>query len=435
LNGIAREAPVKAAAPALLRMKSRLFITDLIFSYAKVNIFVRNCTTTIVVVQLFRKMAGIYIHIPFCRQKCHYCNFFSVASTKWKDAFIQALLKEIEMRKDYLEGERVNTVYFGGGTPSMLSISHIALIIEHLAKHFEIDHFAEITMEANPDDINETTVKEWRSTPVNRLSIGIQSFFDDDLNYLNRVHNAGQALRAVEHARNAGFDNLTIDLIYGIPTLTDEKWAKNLETFFSLDIPHLSAYSLTVEQKTPLALLIEKGKYPPLDENLSIRHFKMLLEQAKSRDFIHYEISNFAKEGYYSKHNSIYWLGGHYLGLGPSAHSFNGVSRQWNVSNISQYIKLDHFQNSVEEKEVLTIEQRYNEYVMTSVRTAWGCDTVHIRNVFGEIYENYFIDNAKPFLHKGHLFCDGSKYFLTDEGKLFADGIAADLFYDTCSDG
>ena len=375
-------------------------------------------------------MAGIYIHIPFCKQKCHYCNFFSVASVKWREEFVQALLKEIELRKDYLEGETVNTIYFGGGTPSLLSISHSALLISHLALHFNIDHSAEITLEANPDDLNADFLRELKAaTPVNRLSIGIQSFFDDDLQYLNRVHNSDQAKRAVELARNAGFDNLTIDLIYGIPTLTDEKWAKNLETFFSLDIPHLSAYSLTVEQKTPLALLIEKGKYAQVDENKSVGHFKMLLEATKAHDFIHYEISNFAKEGFYSKHNSLYWLGGHYLGLGPSAHSFNGSSRQWNVSNISQYIKLDNYHTSIEEKEVLTIEQRYNEYVMTSLRTVWGCDTVHILNVFGKKFEDHFLRNAMPFLEKKHLYRERTKYFLTDEGKLFADGIAAGLFF------
>jgi len=377
----------------------------------------------------FNTMAGIYIHIPFCKQKCHYCNFFSVASVKGRDEFVQALLKEIELRKDYLEGERVNTVYFGGGTPSLLRISHLTQLISHLTKHFDIDSNAEITLEANPDDLSPEYLKQLRKTPVNRLSIGIQSFFDDDLQYLNRVHDAGQALRAVDLARNAGFDNLTIDLIYGIPTLTDEKWTRNLEIFFSLDLPHLSAYSLTVEQKTPLALLIEKGKYAPVDENLSVAHFKMLLQAAKTNDFIHYEISNFAKEGFYSKHNSIYWLGGHYLGLGPSAHSFNGDSRQWNISSISKYIKLDNFLTSVEEKEVLTKDQRYNEYVMTSLRTVWGCDTVHIRNVFGEEQEKYFIRNVNPFLERGHLYREGSRYFLTDEGKLFADGIAAGLFY------
>jgi oxygen-independent coproporphyrinogen III oxidase len=373
-------------------------------------------------------MAGIYIHIPFCRQKCHYCNFFSIASTKWRDEFVQALLKEMKLRKGYLEGETVNTIYFGGGTPSLLHISHFSLLISHLSKNFVIDPKAEITLEANPDDLNPAYLKELKNTPINRLSIGIQSFFDDDLEYLNRVHSAEQAIRAIDNAREAGFENLTIDLIYGIPTLTDEKWAKNLETFFSLNIPHLSAYALTVEQRTPLALLIERGKYAPVDENQSVTHFKMLQEATKKHDFIHYEISNFAREGFYSKHNSIYWLGGHYLGLGPSAHSFNGYSRQWNVSNLSQYIKLDDFQTSVEEKEVLTPDQRYNEYVMTSLRTVWGCDTVHIRNVFGEKYEEYFIKNAKKFLDNKHLYSEGSKYFLTDEGKLFADGIASDLF-------
>jgi oxygen-independent coproporphyrinogen-3 oxidase len=373
-------------------------------------------------------MAGIYIHIPFCKQKCHYCNFFSVATLGKKDEFIAALLKEIELRKDYLQGETVNTVYFGGGTPSMLRISDITLIIEHLTKNFDIDHMAEITLEANPDDLSLKYLKELKTTQVNRLSIGIQSFFDDDLHYLNRVHSASQAFQAIDDARNAGFENLTIDLIYGIPGLTFEKWAKNLETFFSLNIPHLSAYSLTVEQKTPLALLIENGKYARLDENLSIGHFRMLLEAAKAHHFIHYEISNFAREGYYSKHNSLYWLGGNYLGLGPSAHSFNGSSRQWNVSNISRYIQLDDYHTTVEENEILTPDQRYNEYVMTSLRTSWGCDTVHILHAFGENYENHFLMNGRPYLEKKHLFREGTKYFLTDEGKLFADGIAAGFF-------
>lgn len=373
-------------------------------------------------------MAGIYIHIPFCKQKCHYCNFFSVASVRHRDEFVQALLKEMELRKDYLAGEKVNTIYFGGGTPSLMRMEHLTLIVEHLALHFDIDPLAEITLEANPDDLQVDFLRELKATPVNRLSIGIQSFFDDDLQYLNRVHNSGQALRAVDLARQAGFQHLTIDLIYGIPGLTEEKWAKNLETFFSLDIPHLSAYSLTVEEKTPLAHLIRKGKYAPVDDNLSVSHFKMLMEQAKAHDFIHYEISNFASKGFYSKHNSLYWLGGNYLGLGPSAHSFNGSSRQWNVSSIGKYIQLDDYHTSVEEKEVLTNEQRYNEYVMTSLRTSWGSDTIHILNVFGVKYEMHFTRHALPYLEKGHLFREGSKYFLTDAGKLFADGIAAGLF-------
>ena len=374
-------------------------------------------------------MAGIYIHIPFCKQKCHYCNFFSVTTLNRKDAFMKALLKEIEMRKDYLQGEKINTIYLGGGTPSLLDISDITLIFEHLSKYFTLGPQAEITLEANPDDISKEKAREWKNTPVNRLSIGIQSFFDEDLKYLNRVHSAGQAFHALETARNAGFENLTIDLIYGIPTLTDEKWQSNLELFLQLNIPHLSAYSLTVEQKTPLALLIKKGKYAPPDELQSVEHFRLLLEWAKANQFIHYEISNFAREGFYSKHNSIYWLGGHYMGLGPSAHSFNGNSRQWNVSSVSKYLALDDFHTTIEEKEVLTVDQQYNEYVMTSLRTVWGCDTMHILNVFGKRYESHFIVSAKPFLVRAYLIREGSKFFLTDEGKLFADGIAADLFF------
>jgi oxygen-independent coproporphyrinogen III oxidase len=373
-------------------------------------------------------MAGIYIHIPFCKQKCHYCNFFSVATTRWKGPFIEALVKEIEMRKNYLEGETVNTIYLGGGTPSILHISHFSFLISQLKSHFVIDPQAEITLEANPDDITENNARAWKDAGINRLSIGVQSFFDDDLLYLNRVHNSAQVFAAIEDVKKAGFDNLTIDLIYGIPTLTDEKWRKNLEYFFSFDIPHLSAYSLTVEEKTPLAHLIRKGKYAPVDEQQSIGHFKILLEETKKNDFIHYEISNFAREGYYSRHNSLYWLGGNYLGLGPSAHSFNGNSRQWNVSNITKYIQLDDFHTTVEEKEILTKEQKYNEYVMTSLRTVWGCDIVHILNVFGKEFESHFIRNADLYLEKKQLYCEASRYFLTDEGKLFADGIASSLF-------
>jgi len=376
-----------------------------------------------------KKVAGIYIHFPFCKQKCHYCNFFSVANTRLKDAFMEALLKEIVFRKQYLEGETVKTIYFGGGTPSLLQTAELRKTLDTIFHHFTVDPHAEITLEANPDDISEISVLEWKNTAINRLSIGIQSFFDDDLQYLNRVHHAAQAFQAIDVARNAGFGNLTIDLIYGIPTLSNEKWVKNLEYFFSLNIPHLSAYSLTVEQKTPLDLLIRQGKYAPLDEQQSIGHFKILLEQARINGFIHYEISNFAREGYYSRHNSLYWLGGHYLGLGPSAHSYNGHSRQWNVSNITKYVQLDDFHTTVEEKEVLTPNQRYNEYVMTSLRTVWGCDTVHLLNVFGKENELYFLQQARPYLDKKYLYCEGSRYFLTDEGKLFADGIAADLFY------
>lgn len=375
-------------------------------------------------------MAGIYLHIPFCKRKCHYCNFFSVATVKWKDGFLAALGKEIISRKDYLQGEVVNTIYFGGGTPSLLKAGEINSILHLIFQNYPVSPEVEITLEANPDDLSENYARELKNTAVNRLSIGVQSFFDDDLQYLNRVHSADQAKRSIENAQAAGFSNLTIDLIYGIPTLTEEKWQNNLKTFFSLGIPHLSAYSLTVEKKTPLDVLIRRGKYTAPDEQQSIGHFKTLLEEARRHQFIHYEISNFSRAGFYSKHNSLYWLGGNYLGLGPSAHSYNGRSRQWNISGIKSYIDQEDPRSIVEEEEELTLVQRYNEYVMTSLRTIWGCDADHIGNVFGNNYRAYFIDQASKFIESQDLQSEGPKFTLTDQGKLFADGISADLFMD-----
>jgi oxygen-independent coproporphyrinogen-3 oxidase len=375
-------------------------------------------------------MSGIYLHIPFCKQKCHYCNFFSVASLKHRHDFIGVLKKEIALKKDYLENEEVRTIYFGGGTPSLLVKSEIEVLIEKLTKHFNVIPDVEITLEANPDDLDRVKLNELRSTPVNRLSIGIQSFHDDDLVYLNRVHNNKASLDSILLAKEAGFKNLTIDLIYGIPTLTLEKWHLNLEKFFELDVPHLSAYSLTIEPKTALAALVNKKKLANVDEEESIRHFELLLELMEKKGYTHYEISNFSKPGFYSKHNSLYWLGGHYLGLGPSAHSFNGKSRHWNVSNLGKYMGLEDYQSVVEETEVLTPNQKYNEYVMTSLRTVWGCDTEHINNVFGNQYSSYFLRVAKRFIGEGKIRSENNKYYLTDIGKLFADGIASEFFLD-----
>jgi oxygen-independent coproporphyrinogen-3 oxidase len=375
-------------------------------------------------------MAGIYIHIPFCRQKCHYCNFFSVASLKSKDDLLDSLLREVEIRKDYLAGEPVNSVYFGGGTPSLLTADEINRIFEYLRKYHDITPGAEITLEANPDDISPEKLAELKSTPINRLSIGIQSFFDDDLAYLNRVHDSQQAYESIKNALDAGFINLTIDLIYGIPTLTEDKWKQNLDTFFSFGLPHLSAYALTVEAQTALYRLIQKHKAAPLDEQQSIDHFRILLEKSRQQNFIHYEISNFSIPGAYSKHNSLYWLGGNYLGLGPSAHSFNGTSRQWNIPNIARYMQLAGTGDLQPEKEVLTQNQKYNEYVMTSLRTSWGCDLEHLENVFGPKYRDYFLSLSERFLEEKKLFREGNVFLLSDEGKLFADGIASDLFID-----
>ena len=373
-------------------------------------------------------MVGIYLHIPFCRQKCHYCNFFSVATLRQKGDLLDALIREAEERRDYLGDEEVHSVYFGGGTPSLLTADEINRILAHLSKFFNISIDSEITLEANPDDISTAFLHELGHTPVNRISIGIQSFFEDDLRYLNRLHSARQGIDAIQNSLHAGYTNLSIDLIYGIPMLSKEKWLQNLDTFFSFHIPHLSAYALTVEPKTALYQLILKKKAAPVDEEQSIDHFKTLLDLAKQNNYIHYEISNFSLEGFHSRHNSLYWLGGNYLGLGPSAHSYNGYSRQWNVSNIGSYIDQSSFKDSKAEKELLSVDQKFNEYVMTSLRTSWGCDLEHIRNVFGNDYSDQFLKSAEKYVNENKLVRKGDIFFLTDEGKLFADGIASDLF-------
>lgn len=311
----------------------------------------------------------------------------------------------------------------------MLNISEINDILKHLYNTFEINEDIEITLEANPDDLDKEKLSDLKNyTDVNRLSMGVQSFFDDDLKYLNRVHNSQNAIKSIELAKKAGFENMTIDLIYGIPGLTEKKWRQNLKTFFDFGINHLSSYSLTVEPKTALNTLINKKKIAPVVEEESIKHFDILLEETEKNNFIHYEISNFAHEGYYSKHNSIYWLGAHYAGFGPSAHSFNGKTRQWNVANMKQYVESDTIEKVVEEEEILTTEQRYNEYIMTSLRTNWGCDTVHIEIVFGEKYVKLFEDKAIKHIEKNNIIKENCVYKLTKQAKIFADGIASDFF-------
>lgn len=374
-------------------------------------------------------MPGIYIHIPYCKQKCHYCNFYSFASSQYRSEFVNSLLAEIDYRKDYLEDKKINTIYFGGGTPSLLSVDEINKIIGKIKDLFEVNEYAEITLEANPDDLSEGKLKSIKNdTSVNRLSMGVQSFFDEDLTYLNRVHSSDNARKSIELAVKHGFDNMTIDLIYGIPTLTEKNWKANLEIFFSYNLPHLSSYSLTVEPKTALSTLIKKGKMKNVDEEQSIRDFKILIDKTSENGFVNYEISNFAREGFYSKHNSIYWLGGHYVGFGPSAHSFNGTSRQWNVLNMKKYIEADRVENVVAEKEILTKDQQFNEYIMTSLRTSWGCDIEHVENVFGKNYRLLLQKNIQSFIEEKKVKVIGKRYFLTDSGKLFADGIAAELF-------
>ena len=373
-------------------------------------------------------MNGIYIHIPFCRHKCNYCNFFSIASIKYKSDFIKVLLKEIELQKNYLPNKKINTIYFGGGTPSMLSVDEINLILNKINQLFSIEKDAEITLEANPDDLIDRKIIELKNSAINRVSVGIQSFNDDDLHYLNRKHNSEQAKNSISQLKEFGFENISIDLIYGIPTLTEKKWEQNLEKFFALEIPHLSAYSLTVEKNTILDNLIRKGKAKNISENLSIEHFKYLLNRMDVNGFVHYEISNFSKPGCQSKHNSIYWSGGKYLGLGPSAHSFNGNARQWNVSNISKYIQSINNGIIPAEIEILNTNQKYNEYIMTSLRTIWGCSENVIKEQFGEKYLGYFLKTSKKHLQNRTLIVEDENYVLSQKGKLFADGIASDLF-------
>lgn len=373
-------------------------------------------------------MAGIYIHIPYCRKACHYCNFHFSTSLQTKNEFVEALLKEIEIRKDFLEGQPINTVYFGGGTPSLLSSGELERILQKVNNLFGIEATAEITLEANPDDIESTRVMDWHALGINRLSIGIQSFFKEDLLWMNRAHDEVQALRCIEIAQSKGISNLTIDLIYGTPTLTDEKWSQNIHRAVSLGIPHLSCYALTVEPKTALDARIRKHQIQDIDPGKQANQFLQLMETMNQHGFEHYEISNFAKPGFRSRHNSAYWNGAHYLGLGPSAHSFNGTSRQWNISNNSLYIKSILEGKLNEEKEILTPVQQANEYIMTSLRTMEGLDLNYLKNQFGEELSNNVIKTAEQFIRTSKLIRSNNRLVLTNEGKLFADGIASELF-------
>ena len=368
-------------------------------------------------------MAGLYLHIPFCKSKCAYCNFFSVVSDKQRADFLEALKREAVMRKDYLGGEEVRTLYFGGGTPSILRVSEISEILDCLKNNYKIAAAVEITLEANPDTVSKESLSEYKSLGINRLSIGIQSFFDDDLQYLSRKHDSKHALQVLDWAKDAGFQEVTIDLIYGIPTLTEEKWRKNLEIFFSTGFNHLSAYALTIEEKTALGQRINKGVAAAVSEEETIKHYQILVEMTGKQGFEHYEISNFARPGHYSKHNTIYWKGEKYLGLGPSAHSFDGISRQWNVASVKDYCEHYFF-----EREELTLDNRYNEYIMTSLRTMWGVDVDYIKSNFGDEYVEKFKKQAKKYILSGKIFQKDEKYVLNDNGMLFADGIASELF-------
>ncbi len=372
-------------------------------------------------------MSGIYIHIPFCKKACHYCNFHFSTSTQNTDGFLAALEKEIELQKDYLK-DTISTIYIGGGTPSILPSAKIETILNKIKQIFKVDANAEITLEANPDDITKVKLQEWKKAGINRLSIGVQSFFENDLQWMNRVHNAKQAEDCITLAQSEGFNNLTIDLIYGTPTLTDENWQHNVSKAIALGVNHLSCYALTVEPKTALEKMIRQHKVASVDPEKQAHHFELLMEWMHNAGFEHYEISNFAKPSFRSKHNSSYWQGKHYLGLGSSAHSFNGDTRQWNVANNALYIQSIEKNIIPFEIEMLTKEQQINEYIMTALRTVEGISLDKIKSEFGAEILEIILSGAKQYLSKEHL--EESNNFLktTNSGKLLADGIAANLF-------
>ena len=372
-------------------------------------------------------MAGIYLHIPFCKQACHYCNFHFSTSLAHKNKLVAALLKETELQKSYLEDEVVETIYFGGGTPSLLEVADLRLQIEKIRQTFYISTDAEITLEANPDDVTEEKLIAWKEIGINRMSIGVQSFFVEDLVWMNRAHNAQQAIDNLQLAIKQ-FDNITIDLIYGHPLLTDEKWKQNVEQVISLNIPHISCYALTVEPKTPLQKMIKEHKKEDISPERQAEQFLQLMNWLAEAGYEHYEISNFAKPGHRSRHNSSYWQGKKYLGLGPSAHSFNGSSRQWNVSNNSKYISALIKNELLFEKEILTATQQLNEYIMTSLRTMEGLDLGRVGSSEFGVLSQQLSAKSKKYIDSGKMIEENNCLKLTNEGKLFADGIAAELF-------
>jgi len=372
-------------------------------------------------------MSGIYIHIPFCKQACHYCDFHFSTSIKKKGEMVLALAKEIQMRKSEFKDEVVETIYFGGGTPSVLTTTEIQFLIDAVYESYTVSENPEITLEANPDDLSKERIIELSKSPINRLSIGIQSFFEDDLTMMNRAHNSAEAKACLEEATKY-FDNISLDLIYGIPGMSNEKWKQNIETALSFGIPHISSYALTVEPKTALSKLIQTGKIAKPKDEVAEEHFQILVETLEKNGFIHYELSNFGKENFFSKNNSAYWLGKKYIGIGPSAHSYDGISRSWNVSNNALYLKSLADDKLPNEIEILSKTDRYNEYVMTGLRTIWGVSLDRIEEEFGNSYLKYLQKQSQKFLDDDLLFVENKILKTTSKGKFLTDGIASDLF-------
>lgn len=374
-------------------------------------------------------MAGIYIHIPFCKTRCIYCDFYSTTRSELQSQYVGALCRELRMRKDYLKGEAVKTVYFGGGTPSQLNEEEFRQLFDVLEATYGLGAAEEITLEANPDDLTEEYAAMLRRLPFDRISIGIQTFDDIALKLLNRRHNARQAVEAVAHCRKAGFRNISLDLIYGLPGETDKRWEDDLQQAIRLDVEHISAYHLTYEEGTRLYRLLHAGRIREVAEESSLRFFIALTDRLSKAGYEHYEISNFCKPGMYSRHNTAYWRGVPYLGGGPSAHSFDIETRQWNTASLEGYIRSIEAGRLPYEAERLDLPTRYNEYVMTALRTVWGIDLNTIESHFGKEMRRHCTALAAPHIESGKLACADGYLRLTREGIFTSDGIISDLMW------
>ncbi|TLP74513.1 radical SAM family heme chaperone HemW [Maribacter sp. ACAM166] len=372
-------------------------------------------------------MSGIYIHIPFCKQACHYCDFHFSTSLSKKEGMISAICKELELRKAEFNDETVATIYFGGGTPSVLQTDEIELILASVYEHYSVVSNPEITLEANPDDLSEEKILQLAESPINRLSIGIQSFFEEDLKLMNRAHNTIEAEKCLQIATKH-FSNISIDLIYGMPNMTLKRWKKNIEKAISFNIPHISSYALTVEPKTALAKFVEKELVVPATDEEAQEHFQELYTTLLDVGFECYEISNFSKPGFYSQNNSAYWQQKKYIGIGPSAHSFDGTRRGWNINNNPKYIRSIEQGVVPMEVEVLTVADQYNEYVMTGLRTIWGVSLLRIGSEYGEKHKEYALLQSDKYIKEGLLLLQDDVLKTTQKGMFLADGIAADLF-------
>jgi oxygen-independent coproporphyrinogen-3 oxidase len=372
-------------------------------------------------------MAGFYIHVPFCRKLCFYCDFYHVISTDDNTPFIDAMLREISSRREYLGEETVSTIYLGGGTPSLLSIKELDTLLTNVKNQYSVENDCEITIELNPDDINPDYLSGLKGLNINRVSVGVQSWRDADLKLLNRRHDSAQAEKALKEIFKAGFENVTIDLIYGIPGMSLQDWSTNLDFTFEFDIKHLSAYHLTFEKDTVFWQMLEKGVINEIDEEESSALFNMLIGKSERAGFIQYEISNFGKQGYFSKHNTNYWKQVSYIGIGPSAHSFNGYSRQWNVSNIKEYVRAINSGDQCYEREELDTRSRFNEYIMTSLRTMWGIDLDYVEKTFEKEGYDYVVNLSGKFKDYGLMKKEGENLILTNQGKMISDNIISEF--------